>query len=90
MTPGNISAWIGIVVTIATGAARITTLENAKDTQVTWTAQLSEATKRQEERIGALERSNAQLERIHALELRLRVLEVEAAQAEANKARHGR
>jgi len=83
MTAGNIAAWIGILSTFAVGVARINTLEIAKDTQVTWTAQLSETTRRQEERIQAIERNNLMLERVHTLELRLRVLEVEAAQQEA-------
>lgn len=89
MTAGNISAWLGIFTTIAVGAARITTLENAKDTQVQWTADLSTVTKRHEERLQQLERSNELLERLHQLEMRLKVLEVETSQQEA-KGRHAR
>jgi hypothetical protein len=89
MTPGTISAWLGIITTIAVGAARITTLENAKDTQVQWTAELSAVTKRHEERLQQLERSSEMLERVHQLEMRLKVLEVETTQQEA-KSRHAR
>jgi cell division protein FtsB len=77
MDAKTVATWLAILTTLAAGYARFVSLEEAKENHVKWITELSVEQRRLEERISALERDRALLERIHQLELRLGAVEAQ-------------
>lgn len=82
-TAKTISTWLGILAMLGVIAARFITLEERSDNQTRWITELSGEVKELKQRVSALERDRAMLERVHSLELRLAAME--AAQKERRR-----
>lgn len=75
MDAKTISIWLTIVSAIATGYARLASLEEAKVNQERAITDVRGYLTAAEGRISSLERDREMLERVHAIELRLGALE---------------
>lgn len=75
MSAKDLAVWISIVTAIATGTARFISLEERQSNQLSALTDVRGYLTAAENRISALERDRALLERIHAIELRLGALE---------------
>jgi hypothetical protein len=71
----TVATWLAIVSAIATGAARIQSLDEAKANSERWIAELHTQTKELQDKVEALERDRVLLERVHAIEVRLSQME---------------
>jgi hypothetical protein len=75
MDAKTISIWLTIVSAIATGYARLASLEEAKINQERAITDVRGYLTAAEQRVSALERDRAMWERLHQLELRLGAIE---------------
>lgn len=75
MTAKDAAVWISIITAIAVGVARFAAVEERQQNQASGLTDVRGYLTAAENRISALERDRALLERIHAIELRLGALE---------------
>jgi hypothetical protein len=75
MTPKDIALWLSIISAIAIAVARFSAVEERQQAQLSAITDVRGYLTAAENRISALERDRALLERIHAIELRLGSIE---------------
>lgn len=75
MDPKTLVTWLALASAIATGAARIQSLEEAKANAVRGLTEANTEIEKLRARVERLESDRDMLERVHAVELRMAVIE---------------
>lgn len=75
MDPKTLVTWLALASAIATGAARIQSLEEAKANAVLGLTKANTEIEKLRARVERLESDRDMLERVHAVELRMAVIE---------------